>query len=223
MVNGPGSVILASLPVLRRRNCMSRTSTGVAAAHLADRARHHGVAAGAVPHHRRRVDVDAVERGREAVGIALAPHLAVGDDVDAGALHVADRDQGRVVLRLFEERLRHAPHLLQAHARHGLRLQHGVIDQPVGLRIGADHGRRQQWCGHAANLTLLFAHDLIRKPLHIPDQVRDRLFGIMRRRSPSIRHRSRRVAAWAAAHRNDQPGCSSRSAVTSTSRFAVVM
>ena len=64
------------------------------------------------------VDVDAFERGREAVGIALAPHLAVGDDVDAGALHVADRDQGRVVLRLFEESAGDAPHLRRAHARH---------------------------------------------------------------------------------------------------------
>ena len=127
---------------------MSRTSTGAAAAHLADDARHHGVDAGAVLHHRGRVDVDALERGREAVRIALAPHLAVGDDVDAGALHVADGDDRRVVLRLFEERLGHAPHLLDAHARHGLRLQHLEIDQPVRLRIGADDGGRQQLFGH---------------------------------------------------------------------------
>ncbi len=45
------------------------------------------------------VDVDAVERGGEAVGIALAPLLAVGDDVEAGALLVADGEQRGVVLR----------------------------------------------------------------------------------------------------------------------------
>ena len=31
------------------------------------------------------VEIDAVERGGEAVGVALAPDLAVGDDVEAGA------------------------------------------------------------------------------------------------------------------------------------------
>ena len=30
-----------------------------------------------------------------------------------------------------------------------------------------------------AGLVLLFKHDLVRKPDFIPDQVRDRLFGIM--------------------------------------------
>ena len=50
--------------------------------------------------------VDALERGGEAVGVALAPHLAVGDDVDAGPLHVADGEQGGVVLRLLAARAR---------------------------------------------------------------------------------------------------------------------
>ena len=59
------------------------------------------------------VVVDALERGGEAVGVALAAHLAVGDDVDAGALHVADRQQRRVVLRLLQIRLGDAPQLAQ--------------------------------------------------------------------------------------------------------------
>ena len=62
-------------------------------------------------------DVDALERGGEAVGVAFAADLAVGDDVDAGALHVADRQDGGVVLRLFEPGLGHAPDV-HAHARH---------------------------------------------------------------------------------------------------------
>jgi hypothetical protein len=71
------------------------------------------------------LDVDDLERGGEAVGIAFAPHLAVGDDVDAGPLHVADRDDGRVVLRFGKEFARHAPELGLAHARH-LRSQLGA-------------------------------------------------------------------------------------------------
>ncbi len=56
--------------------------------------------AGAVERRAGIVDVDAFERGGEAVGVALAPHLAVGDDVEAGALLVVDGEQGCVVLRL---------------------------------------------------------------------------------------------------------------------------
>ena len=83
---------------------MSRTSTGrVRRGSCRRRAASPRLAPGAALHHRRVVDVDAFERGRETVGIAFAPHLAVGDDVDAGALHVADRDQRGVVLRLLEK------------------------------------------------------------------------------------------------------------------------
>ena len=86
---------------------MSRTSTGPRAADLADHARHRRlVPAAVVDDSAGIVDVDALERGGEAVGVALAPHLAVGDDVDAGALHVADGEERGVVLRLLEERLR---------------------------------------------------------------------------------------------------------------------
>src|SRR5207248_2239432 len=63
------------------------------------------------------VEVDPVERGREAVRVALAPYLAVADHVDAGLLHVPDREKRRVVLRLLEEALVDAPELSRAHAR----------------------------------------------------------------------------------------------------------
>ena len=69
---------------------------------LADHARHDGEAAGAVRRLAGIVEIDAVERGREAVGIALAPLLAVGDDVEAGALLVADGEERGVVLRRVE-------------------------------------------------------------------------------------------------------------------------
>ena len=70
------------------------------APHLAGDARHRIGMAGAVERGAGIVDVDAFERGGEAVGVAFAPHLAVGDDVEAGALLVVDREQRRVVLRL---------------------------------------------------------------------------------------------------------------------------
>ena len=84
------------------------------------------------------VDIDAVERGREAVGIAFAPLLAVGDDVEPGALLVADREQRGVVLRaLRDARGRRATDPCMR--TRGTCLDRLVaVDQPVRLRIGAD-------------------------------------------------------------------------------------
>ena len=94
--------------------------------------------AGAVERRAGIVDVDAFERGGEAVGIAFAPHLAVGDDVEAGALLVADGEQRGVILRLLEKFRRDAPQLLGAHARRKPAGELLAVDQPVGLRVGAD-------------------------------------------------------------------------------------
>src|SRR5262249_24539318 len=78
----------------------------------------------------------------------LAPHLAVGDDVEAGALLVADRQQGRVVLRLVEELGRDAPQLFCAHARRKAAGELLAVDQPFGLGVGPDQRGRQQRQGH---------------------------------------------------------------------------
>jgi hypothetical protein len=116
----------------------------MSSADLADDARHRlELARRPRRRHRRVVVVDAVERRREAVGIALAAHLAVGDDVDAGAFLVADRDDRRVVLRLFEERAVDPPQLLGADARRDQLAQPPAIDQPIGLGVAPDQGRRQ--------------------------------------------------------------------------------
>ena len=61
------------------------------------------------------VDVDAFESCGKAIRIAFAPHLAVGDDVEAGALLIADRKQCRVILRLLEIFGRDAPKFQRAH------------------------------------------------------------------------------------------------------------
>ena len=140
-MNGPGTVILIR-PVRDRAQELD-------VAHLdrprapdrPDDARHRVLVAGAVERDAGLVEVDAVERGREAVRVALAPHLAVGDDVDAGALHVLHGEPRRVVLRLLEERLGHAPELARPHARRQPLAEPLAVDQPVGLRVAADDGR----------------------------------------------------------------------------------
>ena len=62
---------------------------------------------------------NAFERGRKTVGVAFAPYLAIGNDVDAGALHVADRKQRCIVLRLLQPGLGDAPQI-EPHPRHAL-------------------------------------------------------------------------------------------------------
>ena len=94
--------------------------------------------AGAVERRAGIVDVDAFERGREAVGVAFAPHFAVGDDVESGALLVVDREQRRVVLRLREVLRRDGPQFLGAHARRKAASEFFTVDQPFRLGIGAD-------------------------------------------------------------------------------------
>jgi hypothetical protein len=58
--------------------------------------------AAAVKRGSRVVDVDAGERGREPVRVALAALLAVGDDVEPRPLLVSDRDQRGVILGLLQ-------------------------------------------------------------------------------------------------------------------------
>ena len=82
--------------------------------------------------------VHALERGGETVGVALAAHLAVGDDVDAGALLVADREQCGVVLRLLEPGRLDPPQLARASTRRNDFRQEPAVDQPVGLGVAAD-------------------------------------------------------------------------------------
>ncbi len=96
------------------------------------------------------VDIDAVKRSGEAVGIAFAPHLAIGDDVDPGVLLLANGDQRGIVPRLLEELLVDAPQLLRAGARREAPGQLGTVDQPIRLRVRADQrGRQQDGAAHA--------------------------------------------------------------------------
>ena len=99
------------------------------------------------------IRVDALERQREPVRIALAPDFAVGDDVDAGALHVPDRHHRRIVLRLFEKIVRYPPKLGRVHPRHAAAPQRLAIDKPVRLGIAANDRRRDEMGGVSHYLT----------------------------------------------------------------------
>src|SRR3954453_6636370 len=90
------------------------------------------------------VEVDAGERVGEAVGVALAALLAVGDDVEPGALLLADGEQRRVVLRLLDPPRIDAPELTGAHARREARGELLAVDQPVRLGVGADEAGRER-------------------------------------------------------------------------------
>src|ERR1700690_3031945 len=94
----------------------------------------------AAPRHRIRVaaaierrarvgEIDAVERGREPIRVALAPDLAIADDVEARGLLHPDRDERRVVLRFGEIRLCHPPQLAGSDPRRKPLREAGALDQ----------------------------------------------------------------------------------------------
>src|SRR5947208_16201473 len=89
----------------------------------------------------RMIEIDAFERGGEAVGIAFAPDLAVGDDVEAGPLLRPDGEQRGVVLRLGEIGLGDPPQLFRAHARRKAPGELFPVDHPFGLGV-TSHQRR---------------------------------------------------------------------------------
>src|SRR6185369_8453790 len=78
----------------------------------------------------------------------LAPHLAVGDDVEACPLLVADGDDRSVVLRLFEPLRGDAPEFPGTYAGWKALAEVFAIDQPVGLGV-ASHQRRWQQRQHS--------------------------------------------------------------------------
>ena len=93
MVNGPGHRHLDRAVGVGAQKFDVAHFDRMPAPDPADDARHWIGMAGAIERRAGIIDVDAFERGREAVGIALATHLAVGDDIEAGALLIADRQQ----------------------------------------------------------------------------------------------------------------------------------
>src|SRR5207247_1396317 len=91
---------------------------------------------------------DTAERGRKPVEICLATHLAVRHDIDAGALLIANGNQRRIVLRLFEQRGGHPPELSHPDARRRIRGEQRSVDEPLRLRIRPDDRCRKQRSRH---------------------------------------------------------------------------
>jgi len=89
------------------------------------------------------VEIDALEFGREPVRIAFAPYLAIGDDVEARALLIEDREPCCIILRFRELLLVHTPEFAGAHARRKALGELRAVDQPFGLGIGSDQARGQ--------------------------------------------------------------------------------
>ena len=117
---------------------------GMLAADLADDARHRIRMSGAIERGAGIIEIDALESGSEAVGVALAADFAVGDDVEPGLLLGSDRQERGVILRLGEVGLRHAPQGLHADARWKARGECRAIDEPIGLRVASYECGREE-------------------------------------------------------------------------------
>ena len=151
MVKGPGTVILIVRSVLARRNLTSSTSTG-RSRRIGPETKGDGRGIPGPVHVRAcPLLVDAAECCGEPVGIALAPDLAVADDVEARPFLIPDRGQRRRFLRLFQMLGRDAPHLMRTHA--GRQAVHQIVpvDEPVRLRIAADDGGGQYTLAHGVH------------------------------------------------------------------------
>ena len=82
------------------------------------------------------VDIDPLQCGGEAVRVAFAALLAVGNDIEAGSFLVADGKRVRIVLRLFQKFGSHAPQLPSPHAWRKAAGKPLTVDQPIRLRVG---------------------------------------------------------------------------------------
>ena len=96
------------------------------------------------------VQVDAIERGGKSVGIAFAPDLTIGDDVQASAFLRLDRHDGGVFLGFGQVGLGYAPEFTRSHARWKAAGQSLAGDQPLRLRVASyERGGKQH--GHRSN------------------------------------------------------------------------
>ena len=100
------------------------------------------------------VEVHPFERCGKAVRVALPPHLAIGDDVDAGAFLFPDRQHRRIVLGLFEQPGGNAPERLEADTRRHAGGEEAAVDEPVGLRVGTDDGGGKHATGYDNRTTV---------------------------------------------------------------------
>lgn len=82
----------------------------------------------------------ALHRVGDRLGVALAPNLTVGDDVDAGGLLVGEDAQHRVVPRLGEVLGGHPPEVALGDAGGEPLAEGAALEEPVGLGVAAHEG-----------------------------------------------------------------------------------
>ena len=138
---------------------------GVLSANGTDHARHRIGVPAAIESHARIIQVDPIERGGEAIRIALAADLPIGNDIEPGVFLRLDGHQRGIVLRLRQIRLRYAPQLECPHPRREAPGEPLAVDKPLRLRIASDKRRGQQ---HHFLLLPRFRHELPRPQASAP-------------------------------------------------------
>ena len=151
MVNGPGSVIFAAWSVLRAQEFHVPQLDRTVAADVADHAGDLGRLARSRGDDGRMFGVDPLQRRCEVIGVALPPDLAIGHDIDTGALHAWMGNDGRIILRVFQMIVRNAPQLRHSGARNGFR-QH--LRGPPASRV-ADSFPRPSSAAHVSAAPML--------------------------------------------------------------------
>ena len=91
------------------------------------------------------INIDAIERCCEAVGVAFSPHFAVGNDIEPRPFLVADGKKGRVVLSLFQPFRRNAPQFLGSNPWRKATGEFGAVNQPIRLGIASNKRCRQKY------------------------------------------------------------------------------
>src|SRR5258706_15622472 len=90
------------------------------------------------------IDVDALKRGGEAVGVALATDFAVGDDVEAGGFLRANGEARGVVLRPGQQGLGYPPQPPGAHPPRETPRGLLAVAQPLRVGEASPQGGREK-------------------------------------------------------------------------------
>ena len=109
----------------------------VPAADFAHHARHLHFVAAPADNGPRIIEIHAIQRRRETVGVALAPHFTIGDDVQPHLLLRADGLSRGVALGFAEPGFLDEPQFRGARAGGKASGELAAVDEPFRLRIAA--------------------------------------------------------------------------------------
>src|SRR5262249_44677327 len=83
------------------------------------------------------IEVDPIQRRRKAVGVALAPDLSIGDDVESRILLCLDGHEGRIIHGLLKVGLGNPPELSGSDTRRKSPREPRAVNEPIRLWIAA--------------------------------------------------------------------------------------